>query len=1073
MARFHFGKKKKISDTDPTMPTRSQEQSSVRHSYLGRPSMLSQFTDTPSPEPEVLEREQKTVLPPAFPSATLDKNATTPWQRYKIFNSPFPRYRHAALTLASDRNELFIMGGLKEGSVFGDTWRISPEIAPDNTISGFSTELIDVVNQTNPPARVGHSSVLCGNAYIVYGGDTVDTDFNGYPDNNLYMFNINNKKYTIPSHLLNKPRGRYGHLIGVVSLSTSSSRLYLFGGQLENDVFNDLYYFELTSFKLPKAGWEIAEPANNFKPPPLTNHSMSIFKHKIYIFGGVYNHEKVSRDLWCYDTLKNKWLQVPTTGDVPLPVNEHSAVLVGEKLYIYGGNDFSGTIYDTLHCLDLRSFEWKLLGKQFSASGPGPRCGHSMSFIPKLHKLVVMGGDKNDYIYEDSKNFDTYENYDGHEVGTMIYVLDIPLADHFLRGDVPKKMAASAGGAAGVISRRPPSPAPSDDAFTRHRKSLSTGVEDFRTPNTSLERLQHSLDPNLAAHEIGNGVEPAETVTLHKEQISEPMNDNFVDVHLPSSAISEADTNTDAETVEIADVDRIPIASGHRASLSRDEDHKSDDLGKSLTPVLSKDFAYPIPSITDESPSATGSSQKAKPVIMASDRGVGHIFSSSSSSSGAVQSNPPNARSEDEAKSKKLIADLKADLANFKAAAAADKQHAAQKIQGLEEENNLLKQSANESSEKTKEVDLLSAKLAEQSALVEELRGAINPKDLEITTEEGGAAASSMGFTNTTKYKLHNLDLSNKLVYLENENVQHREKLERFEPFMENQITQLSSLQNVIKAQEERIADLTVQVKQELVLHQEIADWRHKFENLELEFNTYKSLHAPVEYEDSNEVESRELEKGAAIPKRDATELSAQLGSLVALWQVSKVGEEATRLVDTLENVVVSGLQNQVNELLQTCRTQQESSALEVQELTAELEAKVDSLNALEDKYRDAILSVNNTSKALNVNQEEMQGQKLLIEKLARENQDLKMLRKSRRVSSIPSEGVDSQVLSSPTVAQGGEDADEGDDLANAHYQMRVRDLEADIYIMKQERDQLNEKVNSLKKELYFAKNNE
>lgn len=566
MGRFHFGKKKK-TEIDRNMPTKTPKHRTVRHSYLGRPSNLSQIAETPSPEPEAVDQEPKLTLASSLSPSTYDSIASTPWQRFKIYNSPFPRYRHAALSIASDKNEIYLMGGLKEGSVFGDTWRITCEVSTDNNIGGFSTEFVDVANQTNPPARVGHSSVLCGNAFIVYGGDTVDTDFNGYPDDNLYMFNINNKKYTIPSHLSNKPRGRYGHLIGVVSLSNSSSRLYLFGGQLENDVFNDLHYFELTSFKLPKASWEIAEPKNNFKPPPLSNHTMIVFKNKIYIFGGVYNHEKVSRDLWCYNIVNNEWLHLQTTGDMPLPVNEHSAVLVGEKMYIYGGNDFSGTIYDTLYSLDLRTLQWKLLSKKFSTGGPGPRCGHSMSYIPRLHKLVIMGGDKNDYIYDGADNYDTYETYDGSESGTMIYVLDINLVEHCLNGGLPKKKAASAGGAAGVISRRPPSPLNADDAFTRHRKSMSTGNEDFRTPSSSVERLQLSLDPNKAR----NG-DARKEILQHFSEPTGTIRDDFVDVHIPPSTHSEDDLHHETETVEIADLDKIPFARDHIGSNHKEED---------------------------------------------------------------------------------------------------------------------------------------------------------------------------------------------------------------------------------------------------------------------------------------------------------------------------------------------------------------------------------------------------------------------------------------------------------------------------------------------------------------------
>lgn len=166
---------------------------------------------------------------------------------------------------------------------------------------------------------------------------------------------------------MNKPNGRYGHTIGVVAVNNSSSRLYLFGGQLENDVFNDMYYFELNSFKSPKATWKIVDPVNNFRPPPLTNHSMSVYKEKIYVFGGVYNNEKVSNDLWEFDVEQEKWQQIQTNGTTPLPVNEHSACVVDDRLYIYGGNDFSGVIYSSLYVLDLKhslgTNYWKLLKK--------------------------------------------------------------------------------------------------------------------------------------------------------------------------------------------------------------------------------------------------------------------------------------------------------------------------------------------------------------------------------------------------------------------------------------------------------------------------------------------------------------------------------------------------------------------------------------------------------------------------------------------------------------------------------------------------------------------------------------
>lgn len=1092
MARFRFGKKKRESDPDSSMVTsESVDDSPTYHLYLRRPSILSR-NQVETPPHESLDN-----LPTQEPEVA-DPTATTPWKRFKIFDSPFPRYRHAASAISSDKNEIFLMGGLKEGSVFGDTWKVTPEVGAGNIIRGFTAQHLEVANSTLPPARVGHSSVLCGNAFIIYGGDTVDTDYNGYPDDNFYMFNINNYKYTIPLHVLSKPRGRYGHLIGVASLSATSSRLYLFGGQLENDVFNDLYYFELTNFKLPKARWELVEPLNNFKPPPVTNHTMSIYKNKIYIFGGVYNNEKVCNDLWCFDTLINKWVQVPTTGDVPLPVNEHSATIVGDRLYVYGGNDFSGAIYETLYSLDLHTFKWSKLSKDLSANGPGPRCGHSMSYIPKLNQLIIMGGDKNDFIYSDPENFETYENFDGQELGTMIYALDIPTADHFFRGGAPKKLAASAGGAAGVLNRRAPSPLPSEDGLARHRKSLSGGIEDFRTPNASMEKFPRSLDPKSTL--IENEVEQ-ETTTPER----------FVDVDIPSSAaMSEKDVTTEMEDIRdryIAGDNAEEAApstyhNGHAPLFRNDSAEKLRT--DTATPILTRDFAHLSDSVDDEDDRArdesfvlqvpTNSSPTSNKVVftglggaVGASAGIGAANAiSDEKTENPTLSNGRSSRithtnqgaNEADAKVKKIIAELNAELTQLKSSTKQQMQNATEKIQALEQQNKELQ--ANNALAANEKLNLLTNQVQEKDNLIEELRRSVDPQDLEIGEgeETGSIATSKRGFTELTKYKLNRLEMSNRMVYLENENANLKEKFARFEPFMNNQISEISTLQKVIKGQEDRIQKLTAQVKLESVLHQQISEWKHKFENLDLEFQNYRAIHDEVEVSDDEELATRELDGDASIAtsgttRRSTRQISSQLENLVLLWQSTNATDADTRLINTVDNPVVAQLQKQVDELLLSSKKQQEGASAEVQTLESELQAKLLSLRTFEDNYRDALQSVNNTSKALNLTQDELKSQKILIEKLIKENNELKLYKKASAVSKRASSAVSTPVNeSSPGFANPALEAEEEEEgFTSAHYNMKLKDLEADLYILKQERDQLTDTVSSLKKDLYLARN--
>lgn len=1036
MARFPFGKRKsKHSDS------------------VDNPD--SSFASSTSPSEPIELRPKSAILPPQATMPDVDDsyyeaplgpapgNSTTPWRRHKLYDSPFPRYRHSVSQVALEKNEIFLMGGLKDGSVFGDTWKIVPHTA-GASISHFSASNIDVVNKNNPPARVGHASVLCGNAYIIYGGDTVDTDYHGCPDDNFYMFNINNLKYTIPLHILNKPRGRYGHSLGVVSVSATSSRLYLFGGQLEHDVFSDLYYFELTEFKLPKAHWELVEPLNSLSPPPLTNHSMCVYKTKIYVFGGVYNNEKVSNDLWCYDTLINKWLQVDTEGELPMPVNEHLAVIANDHMYIYGGNDFAGVIYDSLYALDLHTFKWTRLAKEFSANGPGPRCGHSVTFLPKLNKLVIMGGDKNDFI--DPDTYETHEQFDGTESGTMIYELDLATADHYLKGGQgPKKVAASAIGLG--YGRRTTSPGPEEG---RHRRSFSAGPEDFRTPTASVERIPRSLDPKLA-----NEYEH-ETFTPQRQPYN-PEGD-FVDVDIPSSGISQQDETSDFAREKYLAETESPTKNGADDSVLSDTT-PYDQLRRehNETPILSKDFAHD----TDVEDEVAPLSTRGVDAPTTNGRGLGPA-------AGATVAAPvaAAASSRDDSRTKQIIAELNEEIALLKQAQKHELTAASERLRALEDENNKLKSTFEKSS-------------LEKDNMIEELRRSIDPAELEIPEGAEADAASQTtsrrGFTELTKFKLDRLELRNRLVFLEKENAEYKDRFERFEPFMENQIGELSSLQKVIEGQENKIATLSSQIRLEEVLHKEIADWKHKFEQLKVEHENYKAVHAGIDVDDGTE--DREIDESSAGLPRSSTKLSAHLANLTSLWQATKRQDSDARSITSEDNATISKLQKQIDELLATSKTQHQGSSDEVRALEEDLNNKLQSLRSFENNYRDALQSVNNTSKALQLSHDELRNQKLTIERLVKENNELKLYKKANKRSStrspLPGSNVDlpapgSPALEEPEAASG--DEEEGG-FTKAHYLMKLKDLEADLYILKQEKEQLNDTVSSLKKELYLATN--
>lgn len=127
--------------------------------------------------------------PKKFRNAPPQQNVNAslyPWsQRRLILNpgtpSPFPRYGAAVNSVSSKEGDIYVMGGLINSStVKGDLWMIE---------AGGNMSCYPLVTTAEGPGpRVGHASLLVGNAFIVYGGDT-KIDETDVLDETLYLLN--------------------------------------------------------------------------------------------------------------------------------------------------------------------------------------------------------------------------------------------------------------------------------------------------------------------------------------------------------------------------------------------------------------------------------------------------------------------------------------------------------------------------------------------------------------------------------------------------------------------------------------------------------------------------------------------------------------------------------------------------------------------------------------------------------------------------------------------------------------------------------------------------------------------
>lgn len=109
-----------------------------------------------------------------------------PWSQRRLTyttstTSPFPRYGAAVNATGSKEGDIYVMGGLiNSQNVKGDLWMI--EAGGNMSCYELST------TAEGPSPRVGHASLLVGNAFIVYGGDT-KIDENDVLDETLYLLN--------------------------------------------------------------------------------------------------------------------------------------------------------------------------------------------------------------------------------------------------------------------------------------------------------------------------------------------------------------------------------------------------------------------------------------------------------------------------------------------------------------------------------------------------------------------------------------------------------------------------------------------------------------------------------------------------------------------------------------------------------------------------------------------------------------------------------------------------------------------------------------------------------------------
>ncbi|XP_007503415.2 host cell factor 2 isoform X2 [Monodelphis domestica] len=310
------------------------------------------------------------------------------WRRVSSFTGQVPRARHGHRAVAI-RELMIIFGGGNEG--------IADELHVYNTVT--NQWFLPAVRGDIPPGCAAHGFVCDGTRILVFGGMV---EYGRY-SNELYELQASRwlwkKVKPRPPATGLPPCPRLGH-----SFSLYGNKCYLFGG-LANEsedsnsnvprYLNDFYELELQHGS-GVVGWSIPV-TKGIMPSPRESHTAVIYcrkdsgNPKMYIFGGMCGSRL--DDLWQLDLETMSWSQPETKGSVPLPRSLHTANVIGNKMYIFGGwvpqtmNSIEASSRDcewrctsSFSYLNLDTAEWTSLVSDSQEDKknlrPRPRAGH-------------------------------------------------------------------------------------------------------------------------------------------------------------------------------------------------------------------------------------------------------------------------------------------------------------------------------------------------------------------------------------------------------------------------------------------------------------------------------------------------------------------------------------------------------------------------------------------------------------------------------------------------------------------------------------------------------------------------
>ena len=190
--------------------------------------------------------------------------------------------------------------------------------------------------------------------------------------------------------MIDKPLPRSSH-----SLSVIKGRAYIFGGEIKprEPVDNHVHVYTLPSSSIEEADYEcvVAVSIDGDVPAPRVGHTAVVISDQIYVFGGRGGKDMQPLDehgrIWVFHTNVRKWSHIDPMKDRPYPAarSYHASTSNDTTIFVHGGCPSTGRAAD-VWSFDIAAKTWSQLP---DAPGP-PRGGSCLAFAQ--NRLYRFGG---------------------------------------------------------------------------------------------------------------------------------------------------------------------------------------------------------------------------------------------------------------------------------------------------------------------------------------------------------------------------------------------------------------------------------------------------------------------------------------------------------------------------------------------------------------------------------------------------------------------------------------------------------------------------------------------------------